>query len=744
MKKWLSLGLIILLLIVSLLGCHPSTRDNEIESDVKPVNSEWVIQWKGEVDPSFLQTVTIIHRSGIEGRTMLVRLKQGVDEEKWVQRWSSNKNVEFLHPNHKYKVESRVSFGEKQQRDWYYLEQTGVNKAWQLPLPEKPRVIVAVVDTGIDLDHPVIKPYLIEGIDVRDPGQLPDDRVGHGTRVAGVIATIFEGWESKEEKKSIRIMPVKVMENGKDGDVYFTSEGIREAVRRKADIIVLAQGSWTYSDTMADAINLAEEEGVVVVGAAGNAKLDDLGGIVYNRPLYYPAALPTVLAVGSVGPNRQLEPTSNVGPGLDVVAPGESIGAPTVGGGYGTESGTSFAVPQVAALAAMIIKLYPDFTPAQVRNLIRQTADPIGDRWNEQAGYGHVNFYAALTTEPKQDIFELNDSITRAIPLSLNQQIQTSIKNEEDEDWFSLTTPHEGTLTLKIASKEQAEINMQVIIERDGRSAEYKINGQREVNLSVPGGRVLLKVTAPVLNKPLVYELSNLFRIKADEYENNDYLWNAHKLTLSKDTLYVEGTFHKKRDVDWFRLEIPRPGKLWIQLDVTTPRSDPVLYVQEAGAAHGQKVDKGGAGDSEFIEQTVSQGAIYIRVSDFGGNVILEPYLLGIKYESHSIDSSEPNDLSGQSTLISLDKKVKGEIDGPADLDWYTFFVDEESEGTIWLNHRGVKMVVYDYHLNALGQLSEPSQKSISRRFSPGRYYIRVEAERAIGEYEIWLELNKE
>ena len=674
---------------------------------------------------------------------MLVRLRQGVDEEKWVERWSSNKNVEFLHPNHKYKVESRVSFGETPQRDWYYLEQTAANKAWQLSLPRKPQVTVAVVDTGIDLDHPVIKPYLIEGIDVRDPSQLPDDRVGHGTRVAGVIATILEGWETGQEKKSVRIMPVKVMENGRDGDVYFTSEGIREAVRRKADIIVLAQGSWTYSDTMADAINLAEEEGVVVVGAAGNAKLDDLGGIVYNRPLYYPAALPTVLAVGSVGPNRELEPTSNVGPGLDVVAPGESIGAPSLGGGYGTESGTSFAVPQVAALAAVILKMYPDFTPAEVRNLIRQTADPIGDRWNEQVGFGHVNFYASLTTEPKKDIFEFNNSVDRALPISLDQQIQTSLKDEEDEDWFSLTMPHEGTLTLRVGSKERATMNMQVIMERDGRSAEYKINGQREVNLSVPGGRVLLKLTAPTQKQPLAYELSNQFRIKADEYENNDYLWNAHKLTLSKNTLYVEGTLHKKRDVDWFRIEIPHPGKLRVQLDVTTPRSDPVLYIQEEGAAHGQKIDQGGAGDSEFIEQNVSQGAIYIRVSDFGGNVILEPYLLGIKYESLSVDGSEPNNFSGQSTLISPDKKVEGEIEGPADLDWYTFFVDEESEGTIWLDHQGLKLVVYDYHLNAVGQLSEPSQKSISRRFSPGRYYIRIETEKTIGKYEIWLQLNK-
>lgn len=750
MKKWLSLGLISLYLTALIAGCSPASEEMVPDSDAAKSTdqSEWVIQWKGEVDLNFLKTVTVIHRSGTEGRTMLVRLKKGVDEEKWVLRWTLDENVEFLHPNHKYKVESRVSFGEDVQEDWYYLKQIGAKEAWRLDVPSKRSVTVAVVDTGVDLKHPTLKPYLIDGIDVRDPGQLPEDRMGHGTRVAGVIAAVWDGWKKTTgQQRSVQIMPIKVMETGQDGDVYFTAEGIREAIQRKVDVIVLAQGSWTYSETMADAVSQAEEEGVVVVGAAGNAKLDELGGIRYNSPLYYPAAMPTVLAVGSVGPDREREPTSNAGPGLDVVAPGESILAASLGGGHGRESGTSFAVPQVAALAAVILEMYPDFSPVEVRNLIRQTADPAESRWDEHVGFGHINVYAALTSKPKQDIFESNNSAERAIPLSLDHAIQTAIQDEQDQDWYSIATPGEGTLTLKIESKEQAKLMMQVIIEQDGSSAEYEIMGKREVNLSVPGGRVLLKLTAPSRKQPLAYELSNQFRIKADEYENNDYRWNAHKLKLSTGTLYLEGTLHKKRDVDWFRLEIPSPGKLNIQLDVSTPRTDPVLYIQEEGSAHGQKIDQGGAGDVESIQLQVSQGAIYVRVSDFGGNVIPEPYLFGIHYEPTSRDLSEPNDLSGQSTLLKPGQMVKGEIDGPADLDWYTFFIDEESQGTIQLDlldHKSLKLILYDYELNAVGKLSKPSQQFLSQKLSPGRYYIRIQGDGGEGEYEVGLELDKE
>ena len=154
MKKWLSLGLISLYLTALIAGCSPASEEMVPDSDAAKSTdqSEWVIQWKGEVDLNFLKTVTVIHRSGTEGRTMLVRLKKGVDEEKWVLRWTLDENVEFLHPNHKYKVESRVSFGEDVQEDWYYLKQIGAQEAWRLDVPSKRSVTVAVVDTGVDLE----------------------------------------------------------------------------------------------------------------------------------------------------------------------------------------------------------------------------------------------------------------------------------------------------------------------------------------------------------------------------------------------------------------------------------------------------------------------------------------------------------------------------------------------------------------------------------------------------------------
>ena len=90
---------------------------------------------------------------------------------------------------------------------------------------------------------------------------------------------------------------------------------------------------------------------------------------------------------------------------------------------------------------------------------------------------------------------------------------------------------------------------------------------------------------------------------------------------------------------------------------------------------------------------------------------------------------------------------VKGEIDGPADLDWYTFFIDEESQGTIQLDlldHKSLKLILYDYELNAVGKLSKPSQQFLSQKLSPGRYYIRIQGDGGEGEYEVGLELDKE
>ncbi|WP_301237453.1 S8 family peptidase [Polycladomyces subterraneus] len=754
MKKvvWVTWISLFALLITAACGQAPREHKvNEEDSSKTVSHREWVIKWKEEADPDFLKTVDILHESldpKDNGQTMLIRLKPDVDEEKWESRWSSDPRVEYLHPNHKFKVESRVSMQYRGGNRTYYLKRIRAEAAWPLLAKWKKQgrvsnVTVAVVDTGVDLNHPMLAPFLVAGANLRDPTQPPQDHMGHGTRVASVIAAV---WGSVGGKRSpligsAHIMPIKVMEDGQDGDVYHTAEGIREAVRRKADVIVLAQGSWTYSETMAEAVQEAEQAGVTVVGAAGNASLNDSGDILYDHPLYYPAAFSTVLGVGSVDAEGQRVMTSNMGSGLDVMAPGENIWSAMPGGKYGYDSGTSFAAPQVAGLASLVKERFPFFTPAQIRNLIRQTARPSDEeRWNIQYGFGTIDVYRAMTAKPQPDIFEPNDSASQAMPMSTDQVYQATLHSSSDTDWYRIHLFHPGTLMLTCDAKRHAHMRIRVEVERTGQTGEYDLSSQ-PLYLTVPGGQIRVKVWATDTREPIAYTLTNAYSPQVDRNENNDYQWNATKVKLTPGLMSIEGTWHKQRDMDWYQLEIPHPGMLEVRLGVVTPRADPVLFLQEDESWHTVRVDVKSEGEEETIRLHVPKGFLYVRASDYGGNPIIEPYQLIFHYQPEMTDASEPNDRSDQATLLFPDETVTGRLTGPADLDWYVFQVTEPSRHTIRLQipkgWEDVELILYDSGMRALKQVRLSDSRrvaEVTRMMEAGNYYIRLQTSGKRGE----------
>ncbi|WP_176391822.1 S8 family peptidase [Marininema halotolerans] len=644
MKKQVGMGILLLVLLVSVwlfINHRDGVSKRDQENDKEAVHHEWVIKWKkGNPDPAFLDTVEVLHTTeeGVGGERMLVRLRPGINEDDWEKRWSTDEEVEYLHPNLKYKVEQlEDSTVGGVASHLYFLDQINAKEAWKsvhLPQREKP-VTVAVVDTGIDLKHSFLQPWLTTGSNLKEPANEPQDKYGHGTHVAGVIAEVLRGFQKKKNVTiPIQIMPIKVMEGKDDGDVYYTAEGIREAVRKKADVILLSQGSWTYSEAMADAVTMAEKKGVIVVGAAGNARIDPQGVIQYNRPLYYPAAFPTVLGVASLNAAGKVVPTSNGGAGVDVAAPGDEIWTTTLKGKFGKDSGTSFAAPQVAAVAALIRCEHPDMTPAEVRNLIRQTAKPLGEeRWDLLSGYGRLDVKKALTTTLKLDIHEPNDTKSKATPSLPNQRFEGAIQGRTDRDCLREHIEDGGTLTFSTQAEHRNDLDLSVQLE-EGERATYHGSELQEVRLSIPPGDVTACFSTKT-EKTIPYRIDSRFQPGPDMYENNDYSWNAANIDLPRGFSYVEATLHKKGDDDWYRVKVSKPGKLKVQVGVMTPRNDPVLTLYGKGKKKGQW-DKKGDGESEEATLQVSPGIWYIRVSDYGMNIVPTPYHLFIHYDVKS------------------------------------------------------------------------------------------------------------
>ncbi len=274
-------------------------------------------------------------------------------------------------------------------------------------------VIVAVLDSGINLDHPdlagqfwVNASEAIDGID-NDGNGFVDDRHGydfvrndgdprnesrdeyHGTHVAGIIAAWRDGLDAVDRQGveyevtgiayGAKIMAVRVLDEMGRGSGRALAEGIRYAVNNGARVINLSLGGSGYSWAEREALRYAEARGVVVVAAAGNS------GARAQQPIFparFAATTDVGIAVGAVdfagNPARFSNPAGEtLGEYPFVVAPGVDIVSTGTGNSFRRASGTSMATPFVAGVVALMLEANPSLTPAEVERILARTATPL-------------------------------------------------------------------------------------------------------------------------------------------------------------------------------------------------------------------------------------------------------------------------------------------------------------------------------------------------------------------------------
>jgi hypothetical protein len=250
-------------------------------------------------------------------------------------------------------------------------------------------VIVAVVDTGVQSDHPDLKGRLVQGINIVDPSSPPDDDVGHGTHVAGIISAQVNNNEGVAGMTwYTKIMPVKVLDSTGAGSTYSVAEGIIWATDHGAHVINMSLGNYAEAQFLHDALKYAYDRGVVLVAASGNDNTDRPG---------FPAAYPEVLAVAATGSDELRAEYSNYGDYIDVAAPGTSIPSTYPGSQYAALSGTSMASPHVAALASLVRAANPQLKNIEVMDILRHTARDLGAQGKDKEfGYGQIDVNSAL------------------------------------------------------------------------------------------------------------------------------------------------------------------------------------------------------------------------------------------------------------------------------------------------------------------------------------------------------------
>lgn len=332
------------------------------------------------------------------GTTYRLEVSQSQDIKKIIDILGKDPNVEFVEPN--YIFQTAVVPNDPSYPQTWGMPKINAPGAWDITTGSS-NIVVADIDTGVDLNHPDLQGNLISGKNFVTPGAQPQDDHGHGTHAAGTIGAIGNNsvgiagvdW-------SVHIMPLKVLGTDGRGTEAVISDAIHYAADNGVRVInmSLTMNSVVEPQTLKEAVQYAVSKNVIVVAAAGNDGQD-----VSN---YYPAAFPQVISVAATTQQDTRANFSNFGDKIVISAPGEGIYstmwsgtqiAPCLGQAYCSLSGTSMAAPHVSGLIALMLAKNSSLTPTQVVSFLTSTADDLGPFGRDpQFGYGRINAQKAL------------------------------------------------------------------------------------------------------------------------------------------------------------------------------------------------------------------------------------------------------------------------------------------------------------------------------------------------------------
>jgi subtilisin family serine protease len=278
------------------------------------------------------------------------------------------------------------------------LPQIAVPDAWAVTTGD-PSVVVAVIDSGVDLTHPDL-----DDVAVKDPRNMVwnnadvTDEVGHGTWVAGtIVAETDNGTGVAGIAPGVTLMPIKIADDY--GGISFADalDAVDWARDHGADIINMSFGGYLTSEQVAlgqPTFTAARDAGVLMVAASGNEGMSERN---------YPASFRGVVSVGAVDSEDQLADFSTTGRALDLVAPGVETWSTVPDGDYEPGSGTSGASPHVAGVAALVWSARPTLQVDELEAVLRASAVDLGvPGWDLLFGDGRIDAAAALV-EPVPD-----------------------------------------------------------------------------------------------------------------------------------------------------------------------------------------------------------------------------------------------------------------------------------------------------------------------------------------------------
>src|SRR5699024_957135 len=291
-------------------------------------------------------------------------------------KMKSDQDVKFIEKNQPFKT---LGFGPLKQ---YSHQRTQISNAWDQGLKGK-GIDIAILDTGIapHEDLNIAGGYSA----VRYTDSYYDDN-GHGTHVAGIVASKDNGIGTTGVASEANIYSVKVLNYTGTGELMDVIDGIDWSIKKDVDIINVSLGttSGTNSPSLKAKIGEAREKGIIVVAAAGNTG---------DTNIAYPAKYNDVIAVGATNKYDRLSSFYSRGSELDIVAPGKVIISTYLGDLYANADGTSQAAPYVSGALALLKEKYPNHSTDKLVQTLYAYALDLGVKGKDPLyGHGLVQF----------------------------------------------------------------------------------------------------------------------------------------------------------------------------------------------------------------------------------------------------------------------------------------------------------------------------------------------------------------
>ncbi|MEY4668844.1 MAG: hypothetical protein RL518_1543 [Pseudomonadota bacterium] len=312
-------------------------------------------------------------------------------------------------------VESAATPNDPQYASLYGMKNISAPAAWDITTGST-SAVVAIIDTGIDYNHPDLVDNIATnsreipnngvdddangfiddyyGYDFTNNDSNPMDDHYHGTHCAGTVgAKGNNGKGVAGVNWTVKLLPVKVLNSYGSGTLASVAAGMNYAVKRGAKILSMSLGTSSYSSTLENAVINARNAGALVVAAAGNSSSNN------DILPQYPASLPqdNVISVAASSFTDALASFSNYGAtSVDLAAPGENILSTYLGGQYAYASGTSMATPHVAGMAALLLAVNPSLSYTAIKSILLSTVDPIPAMAGKLVSGGRGNLYKAV------------------------------------------------------------------------------------------------------------------------------------------------------------------------------------------------------------------------------------------------------------------------------------------------------------------------------------------------------------